>query len=275
MISNQADIATQVCEKLLRDEQKDNREKKILASHHPIVERLLKRRLEMAEGYEDLYQKLHAHSGALETFFRAFLRTAAYSSPQEINKGRTGRDELERVNHEIAVQAAELARLLRQREDLHEHSRFQGNTHYHVCDVIEAATKRCGNAHFGSRVADGLDLLRLQSELEHWPSLGDLAEELAADAASAQIRPSDPTMAAATSSSRPSRADFTRALLSSIEESKQSQFGEVIGSGRLPINFVAADKTIAALVNCALDSGPGTQIDSDNVKGLRQRDRNR
>ena len=77
----------------------------------------------------------------------------------------------------------------------------------------------------------------------------------------------DPLTAAATAASRPSRADFFKALFASIEENSARNYG------LLPTGFKLTDGTLASLANCTLDLGPYELTDSTYVKRLRQRER--
>ncbi|MDA0575267.1 hypothetical protein [Burkholderia gladioli] len=73
--------------------------------------------------------------------------------------------------------------------------------------------------------------------------------------------------AVATVASRPSRADFFKALFAAIEENSAHHYG------LLPRGVKLTDGTLA-LANCALDLGPDELADSTYVKRLRQRERN-
>ena len=185
---------------------------------------------------------------------------------EKIAEARVARDELAGVNRQIARKAEELAELLERRTELNNTSGFSSETHYHVCDVIEAASEH--NYLFNSWVKDRLDALRGQFDLKYWPSLDQFVRVLAADAENAGMEATDPLTAAATMASRPSRADFFKALFAAIEENSARNYG------LLPKGFKPTDGTLASLANCALDLGPDELADSTYVKRLRQRERN-
>jgi len=143
------------------------------------------------------------------------LSTAAFWSPEKIAKSRDRRDELIETNRQIGRKAVELAQLLEQRTWLHETSGFSSRTHYHVCDVIEAAA---GNhSLFNAYVKDRLDALCAQFDLKYWPSLDQVVRALAADADSATLEATHPLTRAATTGTRTSRTNFSKALLAAIE----------------------------------------------------------
>lgn len=184
----------------------------------------------------------------------------------KIQEARAARNNLANVNRQIARKAAELAALLEQRSELHDTSGFSSDTHYHVCDVIEAACQH--NYLFQSYVQERLDALRGQFDLKYWPSLSDCLQELASDAEKAVMEATDPLTAAATAAARPSRADFCKALFAAIEENSAKSYGQ------LPRGFKLTDRTLASLANCALDLGPEDLVDDAYMKRLRQRERN-
>ncbi|MGE4404931.1 hypothetical protein [Pseudomonas sp.] len=183
-----------------------------------------------------------------------------------MQEARAARSDLANVNQQIARKAAELAMLLEQRSDLHDTSGFSSDTHYHVCNVIEAASRH--NYLFKSYVQEKLNALCSQFDLKYWPSLGEFLQELAADAEKAVTEATDPLTAAATSGTRPSKADFFKALFVSIEENSAKSYGQ------LPRGFKLTDRTLASLANCALDLGPDDLVDDAYMKRLRQRERN-
>lgn len=255
-----------VCEAILIDAKRYNDEHSILPSENAVIDRLLARGNELKGAYEELHNKLHSHTPALQIFLQLVLSTAAFWNPDRITEARTERDALARINQQIAGKAAELTSLLNQRSDLHNTSGFVSGTHYHVCEVIEAAAK--DNYRFNSYVRERLNALRTQFDLKYWPSLGDFLQALASDAADASPHATDPLTAAATEGSRPSKADFFKALFASIEENNAENCGQ------LPKGFKLTDNTLASLANCALDLGPDDLVDDQYVKRLRQRERN-
>ena len=105
-----------------------------------VADRLLARGVELRDAYGELYEKLHPRPPALKVFLDLLLSTAAFWSPEKIAEARVAREELASVNRQIARKAEELVQLLERRTDLNNTSGFSSETHYHVCDVIEAAS---------------------------------------------------------------------------------------------------------------------------------------
>lgn len=265
MSRSQPSSQQQVCEQILREGKAYNVERNILPSENAIAERLLARRLELAEAYEEVHSKLHGHDGALPAFLGLLLSTAAFWNPEKIEEARSARADLAKVNRQIAQMAADLAGLLDQRFELHNTSSFSSDTHYHVCAVIEAAAAR--NHLFRSYVREPLKGLRARYDLKYWPTLSDCLQAVASDAEAAAPIPSDPLTAASTTASRPSLADFFKALFASMEENSTGNHGQ------LPDGFKLTDDTLASLVNCALDLAVDDLVDGPYVKRLRQRAR--
>ncbi|MFZ6686880.1 hypothetical protein ACO0K0_03925 [Undibacterium sp. SXout11W] len=266
MSSSHPKSTQQTCETLLQEEKRYNFEHHILPSENAIADRLLRRGIELRDAYEELYDKLHTHQSALKIFLGLVLNTAAFWNPEKALEARAVRSDLANVNQQIARKAEELATLLEQRSDLHNTSGFSSDTHYHVCGVIEAASQH--NYLFQSYVQEKLKDLRRQFDLKYWPSLSECLQELASDAEKSVMEATDPLTAAATAASRPSRADFFKALFAAIDENSAENYGQ------LPKDFKLTDRTLASLANCALDLGPDDLVDDAYMKRLRQRERN-
>jgi len=261
MSSPQTTTPQQACEAILIEGKRYNIERNILPSENAVADRLLARRIELTDAYGELYERLHSRPRALKVFLDLLLSTAAFWSLEKIAQARVLRDDLASVNRQIARKAEELAQLLERRNHLNNTSGFSSETHYHVCDVIQAASEH--NYLFNSWVKERLNALGGQFDLKYWPSLDQFVRELATDAESAGLAARDPLTAAATVASRPSRADFFKALFAAIEENSEY----------LPRGFKLTDSTLASLANCVLDLGPDELTESTYVKRLRQRER--
>jgi len=257
--------ATARCEDALQKVRQENVELDIFPSEIEIVDRLLARAAELAEAYVELDSKLGSRPFALEIFFGLVVSSAAFWGPDEVEKARSGRARLERVNALVAQKAAELSTLLKEREHLHNHSGFAGSTHYHVAKVIDEAADQ--NALFRLYIRETLRGLRTEFGLKYWPDLSEVMGVLARDARNAELEATDSITEAATSGPRGSRADFFKALYKAIEENSEG------GCVAIPQGFRPSDATIASLANCALGLGPDDLVDSAYVKRLRQRRR--
>ncbi|WP_025140897.1 hypothetical protein [Achromobacter sp. DH1f] len=256
-MASPSQIAQHACEQILIEDRRYNIEHNIWPSQVIVVDRLLSRRYELLKAYEELHIKLHRDPRALRAFFDVLLGAAALWNPEKIAGARAARNELIATNADIALKAAELSKLLRQREHLHNTSGFISDTYYHVMDIVAAAGER--NHLFQSHVQKPLDALRGSFDLKYWPCLADIIEAIACDAQYAAARAPDPVTAAATAARRSSLVDFFKAWFTGLERNRV-----------LPLHVNLSDATLAALVNCALDFSPDDSVDGPYVKRLRQ-----
>jgi len=250
------------CEEVIQADRANNISHNIWPSNVRVADHLLRRGLELQQAYEELWSQLHDIPRALQVFFGALMDTAAHWSPEKLREARDARAELRETNAEIAEAASALADLLRRRTELQDAHGFTTGTHYHVCDLIEAASAH--NGLFQSWLQKPLEQLRGQFDLKYWPSLPAVIEQIAVDAQDAEPRALDPVTAAGTAAARASLADFFKALFVAIEEIGMREYGP------LPHNFKLTDASYAALANCALDLDPDRCVDGPYVKRLRQ-----
>jgi hypothetical protein len=254
-----------ICETILEEGKAYNIGHTILPSENTVADRLLVRRLELTDAYAELHEKLDPHPSALQVFLDLLLSTAAFWNPEANAEARDARERLEGLNEEIAEKAADLARLLDKRTDLHNSSGFYSSTHYHPLNLVEQAA--ADNYLYKSHIKKPLAALRGQYDLKYWPSISECLVVLSRDAEGAVVQASDPLTEAATRGQRKSLSDFVRALFASIEENSFRNHGFLTRSFRL------SDASLASLVNCALDLGPDKIVDAAYIKRLRQRER--
>ncbi|WP_421682130.1 hypothetical protein HKW98_13690 [Stutzerimonas urumqiensis] len=261
--------AVQVCEAILRSDLEYNQAHKILPSVNRVIERMLARRNELSDAYEELHASLSHRHRALEAFFDVFTSTPMAWSPEKMSKARHARKELIDINTRIAAVAEDLAQLLTRRDEIKETSGFSCETFYHALDALELAAESEGNYLFEWHVKEGLDALRYQYDLKYWPPLSAVVEAIGEDARNAEVHAQDPATASATESRRPGLSDFLKAYFTRVKDYSISAHGFI------PNDFSVSDNTLASLVNCALDLDVDKLIDSDFVKRFRQRERER
>lgn len=259
--------AREICEALLRAERSDRIEKAILPSEVKVIDQLLGRGIELEEAYVELHSKLHDHSPALKVFFDQLLSTAAFWNPEANLEARKGRSRLIEVNRQIVEKATELADLLNERTELKNHSGFSCETHYHPVEVIHAAAEK--NYSYVNWVKEKLDSITGQFDLKYWPSLSEVIQVIADDAARATPLPHDAVTDAGTEGSRAGLDGTFKAFFVALEDSSARNHGF------LPCTFELTDRSVANLMSCALGLGPDKVIDSTYVKRLRQRQRER
>lgn len=91
MSSSQPVSPLQFCEDHLLQGKRYNSEHHILPNENAVADRLLARRCEPKDAYEELHNKLHARPPALQVFLELLLSTAAHWSPGKIQKAHTAR----------------------------------------------------------------------------------------------------------------------------------------------------------------------------------------
>lgn len=256
---------TQFCEGFLRSEIVYNTHNKILSRESAVAERLLARRLEMMPVYAELHRKLAPDKRAIRAFLGVIL-SATFWDPDAIAEARANRARLETINAQIAENAKALARLLGEREGLHNKSGFHSNTEYHPLNLIDRAGEDI--YLYKAYVRAPLRATRTY-DLKYWPRIHDCIMVLAQDAEEANIEASDDITEAATSATRKGLADYLKAIFAGIESRREGL--PVL----LPHHFSLSDASFAALINCSLDLDADAGVGADFVKGVRQRERAR
>ncbi len=254
--------AQNVCENILRDEIKYNIDKKILKGSVIVGERLLERGLELSDAYLEVYNKLNQTPHAIKAFFESITSSLRIWSSEEISKERKNLKRLEEINTKIASVSDDLANLLDERSIIDNNSAIRSNTHYHICDSINAA----GNTVSLYKLYVQKEVKHLCGEfsLKYWPSISDILRVISLDALEAEITINDPVTQAALQSQRSSKADLVRIFLADLEGFKKENMG------LLPDDFKLTDKSVASFINCVLESDEIFMCE-DYVKGVRNR----
>lgn len=258
------ETALEACEAVIQKERVYRIERSIAGSQVKVFDRLLRRRLELSDAYEEVFAKLGAHCQALKVFFDVLASTAAFWNPQANAKARKDKSTLVEVNRLIEERASELARLLAKRTQLCNDSGFSCGTHYHPIDVLHAAAQ--SNSEYRHRVKEPLEALTERYDLRHWPTLPEFAQAIAADAAKADPQATHAWTEAGTGSRATLVGTFS-AWFVALEEARRGLHKF------LPDDFELTDRSAASLMSCALDLAPDEVVDATYVKGLRQRQR--
>lgn len=259
------DSPADYCEKLLMQMHNYNMTRKIMPAENEVIIRLRARHLEMQTAYEEIYNRLVNNPSAVEIFLDLVVRAAASWTPEKISEIREKRKELISINNQIADLARDFARLLKRRSELENESGFVSDTNGNVCRLIEEASHN--NGHYQFYLKKELASLRGQYDWRYWPSLADLMNQIALEAIHAKVEPINSVVEAATESRISSKSDSLRAFLAMVEDNCEEQ------SGRLPDGFRLSDQSMADIMNCVLDLPPDEMVNSDYVKGFRQRQR--
>lgn len=256
--------ALEACEAIIHSERSYRIERSIAVSEVKVFDRLLRRRLELGDAYEEVFSKLNDRHQALKVFFEQLASTAAFWNPQANTKARKDKGTLVEVNRLIEASASELAKLLAKRTQLCNDSGFSCGTHYHPIDVLHAAAQ--SNSEYRYSVQEPLEALTARFDLRYWPSLPEFAQAIAEDAAKADPQATH-TWTEAGTGSRAALVGTFNTWFVALEDSSRRRFGF------LPNDFELTDRSAASLMSCALDLEPDDVVDSTYVKGLRQRQR--
>ena len=261
------DEAISFCEAALEYQRDQCRDLNIFPRWPTIYDRMMARRHELSAAYIDIHASLLRESQYAEVFFDAVCCAVCVWTPERIDRSRNEKKTLLEINNQIAERAVKLADLMRERSRLEEKNGFHTDTHYHIVDVIKGASQT--KFLFESRVKTKLSGPAYQFDLKYWPSLGDIMNEIAHDARTAEFQVPNAVTVAATRSSRSSKADFCRALFESVDLCSSEP------NAQLPKNFRLKDESWASLVNVLLDLNADDLTDGMYNKRLRQRSRER
>jgi hypothetical protein len=255
--------ARDLCEKYLQQDIQRNAEKGILPTETAVARRMLARGDDLEGFYEAIYPMLNHDGITWKNLLTVVLTTGAYWSPEKIAALRAARKALEALNQEIADHALRLAEMLERRDELHNHSGFVDETHCAIYDVIDEAAAH--NGHYASYLKEELAKLSGRYDLKYWPDLADCVRIIGVDARRTRVTAVNARTEAATSSSRPSKADFLRALLTAFEQIRGT------GQGSIPPSFELPNAALSNLVNVLLDLPADELVGDEYIKLQRHR----
>lgn len=243
----------------------DLQAKRIWPNVRRIIAGMLKRRVELADVYDEVHAALASTPRALYVFWDAFVHAVDGWNPEKNRAARQARDELVGVNSRISELADQMATLLDRRNELHNYSGFSSETQYHIMNIVHEASEH--NYHYESYLKDEVTRLQYRYDLKYWPSMSEVVQAIGADAERAEVTADDETTAVATESRKSGRSDFVKALLARVDDNRVSECGFI------PKGFALSDSGLASLVNCGLDLSVDELVDADFIKRFRQRQR--
>ncbi|KGU58013.2 hypothetical protein NY99_01035 [Xanthomonas phaseoli pv. phaseoli] len=258
--------AQQICEDHLREQIATNEEAKIAFSETKVAQLLLSRSAELRPVYEEVERSLGFQGLEWKTFLNyCVLATGAHWTPDKNLKDRASGKRLAKLNAKIGALSAQLADVLAERDDLSNRSPFSCDTLYHPVYVMDKAGRN--NGLYQSFLKSELKSLIGRFDLKYWPSLTSMVRVIGLDAEEAEVTADDVRTAAMSESTRPSKADFIRALHSGVSDNQHS------GMGGLRRSFRLSDRAAATLANVLLELPPEEMVDAQDAKNVRHRDR--
>lgn len=224
--------------------------------HWPLLDRLILRETEMAPVWENIaryelsWQQCHT---LLEQLFFA----GAYGTEERHKRLKDDHARLTELNRGIMTEAAKLAAMLTEQQEIMERNAFLLERTTHIVDMIDEAS--ASNGHYCSFLREPLDALRSRFDGKYWPSLPQVLQVAARETTEAEFMyQSERAIVDGRGGAVP---DYLRELFECIETARTSPWG-------LPAGFILSDASLAALVTVSLDTD---DISSDRVKMLRHR----
>ncbi len=247
----------------LQQEKSELEAKGLLISERIVIDRLLKRSLELKDAYGELSEGMEPLQW--QAYLGVVLFTAAFWNPDETQKMREAERRLIAINERVSMLSVELAELLEERTQLCEEYSFDADDAYHICDLIDRAFKQSG--HYELHLKPKLEQLRYQYDLKYWPKVADLIREIGHDASLSEVTTIMEITQEAIRSRVSSRRDYVRALFAALNERQGPTFRDI------PAGFNLTDGSLSILVSCALDLPEEKMIDAGYLKRLRQTER--
>ena len=242
---------------------RDNLHEKALRKHAwPVLERLITRDTEMNAVWNDIAR--HALTGEqcwnlLEQIFFA----GAYGTTEHHRRLKDDHAKLTLLNEGIAAKAAELGRMLPEREAILNRKAFNMEHTAGIVDLIDAASVQ--NGHYSSFLRKELRGLLSRFDCKYWPSLQQLLQVVAKEHPVAVFMDrSDEAVVRARGAATP---DFLRRLFSNLHEIRVIKGDLRTAHLYLPVEFRLTDASLATLATVSLDlAEPATEA---SVKMMR------
>lgn len=234
----------------------DLHEEALQKPHWPLLDRLILRESEMVPVWENIaryelnWQQCHT---LLEQIFFA----GAYGTEERHKRLKDDHTKLTELNRRIMTEAAKLAAMLTEQQEILERNAFLLERTTHIVDLIDVAS--ASNGLYCSFLREPLDALHSLYDGKYWPSLPQILQVAARETTETEFMyQSEKAIIDGRGGAVP---DYLRELFECIELARTSPW-------RLPDGFILSDTSLAALVTVSLDTD---DISADRVKMLRHR----
>lgn len=249
----------------LGGQQKKAAEGKRHRSDYAVIKRLIERYSELEPHVKVMYQTLTIPQ--MNRFIDLVIDAVALGNESEVEEVRTAPKELKVINDNISKLAFELAEQLDKRTQLHEKTSFTSNTHYALFKLIEDAGQ--SNYMFESYLKESLRNTVGPYDLRYYPSISQIVTQLGIDAQNASIETSSELDLILTRTERPSSADQIRAILRTVQFSKENDGDSCCF--KIPDDFELSNQAIAAFVNAAFDIPFDKLVDDLQVRNAKRK----
>lgn len=244
----------------LRLELSDRKEKSIFRSEQQIIQRLIDRKLECKEAFDELVAKLECYQW--QAYLLTLISTASIWNPSATSELREVKKKLLKLNESIADKADQLASEIKLRAELCGQYSFSTNDTYHIVDLLTLAST--SNENYEGWIRERLEPLRGQFDPKYWPKIEDVVQAISRDAQEGRVTAADDITREAISSRKSSHRDFLRALSEAILNNSETYHAFIPNDFRLP------GHSISTLANCALGLEENDCIDESDVKATRK-----
>lgn len=233
---------------IMKSYRDDLREKTLYEPSWSVLERLISRDTEMNPVWHDIARHALTGEQCWNLLAQIFL-AGVYGTAEHHRRLKADHSRLAFLNEGIATKAAELGRMLTEREDILNRNAFYIEHTAHIVDLIDAASGQ--NGHYSSFLREKLDGLRSQFDGKYWPSLQQLLEVVAKENPVAEFMDrSDEAVVHARGVAVP---DFLRRLFSNFHDIRVMKGDLRTAHIYLPADFRLTDSSLATLATVSLD----------------------
>ena len=249
----------------LKSQLKEAAEGKRHRSDYAVIKRLIERYSELEPHVMLMYRTLTIPQ--MNRFIGLVIDAVALGNEREVEEVRTVPKELKAINDKISKLAFELAEQLDKRTQLHESTSFTSNTHYALFKLIE--DKGQSNYMFENHLKESLRNTVRPYDLRYYPTISQIVTRLGVDAQNASIETSSELDLILTRTERSSSADQIRAILRTIQFSKEND-GDYCDF-KIPDGFELSNQAIAAFVNVTFDIPFDKLVDDLQVRNAKRK----
>ncbi|ELQ6014826.1 hypothetical protein R2221_003900 [Cronobacter sakazakii] len=230
----------------------------------PLLERLITREVEMRPVWEEI--ALH---GLTPEQCRTLLEQLCFAGDngtlEEQKRLQDDYKKLTLLNTAIVSQAAELAAMLNERDDIHNRNTFENDYSTDVVSLIHTASEH--NGYYRSYLRETLEALRCRYDGKYWPSFQQLLSVLAHQhPVTAFTDQSDDVMLRA---KRKALSVYLRQLFTNLHKITVRETEYRYRHIYLPADFRLTDAGLATLASVSLDMEDPATVES--VKMQRHR----
>ena len=229
--------------------------------HWPVLDRLIVREAEMTPVWNDIARHELTREQC-QTLLEQLFFAGAYGTEKYNRHLKDDHARLAVLNESIAGKAAELARMLAERQSILSRNSFYLEHTTDIVDLIDAASGE--NGHYRSFLRKPLAALRCQYDGKYWPTLQLMLEVVARENNVATFMDrSDEAVVNARGAAVP---DFLRRLFNNLYNIRIQEGDWHSAHIYLPADFRLSDASLATLATVSLDLDEPVSVDSIKMR---------